>query len=179
MKKIEVRDDRGKLAFMRLNAHRAATKPLVVETASNLVRPFRPDDWRRRANALFHFVRDGVHYQRDPDRRENLADVRVDLTRGFGDCDNKAADLMALALSVGFEADLWPVWRGDELAHLQTALRWPGSERFANAHNGDEVLDGPDGGGWIVGDTTIAGAELGTDPSTVPRNPETGRLPLS
>lgn len=179
MKAIAVDSDNEKLAFMRRNAHRAATRPLVVETASNLVRPYRPDDWRRRANALFHFVRDGVHFQRDPDRRENLTDPRLDLVRGFGDCDNKASVFMALALAVGMEADIWPVWNGDVFTHAQGAIRWPGSERFANARDGASVVDGPPGDGWIVGDLTIAGAELGSDPRLVPRNPETGRLPLS
>jgi transglutaminase-like putative cysteine protease len=176
---VTVSGDRAKLAFMRRNTHKVARRPLIVQTASNIVRPFRPDDWRRQASELFHFVRDGVRFQRDPDRREQLADPRASLVRAFGDCDDKTSALTALELALGIEADIWPVWKGDELVHVQNAVRWPGSERLSNAHDGAEVLDGPPGGGWIVSDPTIAGAELGSDPRLVPRNPETGKLPLS
>jgi hypothetical protein len=62
---------------------------------------------------------------------------------------------------------------------VQAAVRWPGSERLSNARDGASVLDGPPGAGWIVSDPTIRGTELGTDPILVPRNPETGKLPLS
>lgn len=179
MNLVTVSDDRAKLAFMRRNAHRVARSPLIVQVASNLVRPFRPDDWHRQASELFHFVRDGIRFQRDPDRREQLADPRATLMRAFDDCDGKADVLAALELAIGMEGDIWPVWRGDELIHVQNGVRWPGSERLAYAHDGAEVLDGPPGKGWIVSDPTIAGTELGSDPRLVPRNPETGKLPLS
>ena len=179
MKTIAVADDRAKLAVMRENAHRGARKQATVQVASNIVRPFRPDDWRGQARELHRFARDGIRYQRDPDRREQLADVGASVTRGYGDCDDKATDYMALGRSVGLDVEIWPVWHGDELAHVQTATRWPGSERLPNAHDGREVQDGPPGKGWLVSDPTIKGAELGVDPQFMPRNPETGRLPLS
>ncbi|HMG13331.1 MAG TPA: hypothetical protein VK571_09155 [Gemmatimonadaceae bacterium] len=179
MKRVAVQDDRAKLRFMRQNAHRAARRPNVVEVASRIVRPFRPDDYRAQASELHRFVRDGIRYQRDPDRREQLADPRASIWRGFGDCDDKAADAMALSNAVGLDADIWPVWKGDMLAHVQWATRWPGSERLPQSRDGGEVLDGPPGKGWLVSDPTIAGAELGVDPQFLPRNPETGKLPLS
>jgi transglutaminase-like putative cysteine protease len=179
MRRIVVPDERGKLAFMRRNVHRAAVLPSVVTLASRLVRPFAPDDWRKQVTELHHFVRDGVRYERDPDQREQLADPRASIVRGFGDCDDKASALAALLRSLGIDADLWPIWKGTELAHVQTAVRWPGSERLATAHDGAEVLDGPPGRGWLVADPTVRGAEVGADPLELPRNPETGRLPLA
>jgi hypothetical protein len=179
VRRIVVADDRQKLAFMRANAHRVARSPHIVELASQLVRPFRPDDWRRQASELFRFVRDGIRFQRDPDRREQLADPRATLRRAYDDCDGKAGLLVALMLALGMDAAIWPVWKGDELVHVQAAVRWPGSERLSNARDGASVLDGPPGAGWIVSDPTIRGTELGTDPILVPRNPETGKLPLS
>lgn len=179
MRRVAVADDRAKLAFMRQNAHEGARQQPIVRLASNLVRPFRADDWRAQATTLHRFVRDGIRYQRDPDRREQLADPRASIRRGYGDCDDKVAAFVSLCLALGLDADVWPVWRGDELTHVQGAVRWPGSERLPNAHDGAEVQDGPPGKGWIISDQTIRGAELGTDPRSLPRNPETGRLPLS
>jgi transglutaminase-like putative cysteine protease len=179
MKRLVVDGDRAKLRFMRQNAHRAARRPNVVELASTLVRPFRPDAWRQQASELHRWVRDGVRYQRDPDKREQLADPRASIARAFGDCDDKASVSTALANALGIDADIWPVWKGDMLAHVQSAVRWPGSERLSQSRDGAEVLDGPPGKGWIVSDPTIAGAELGVDPQTIPANPETGKKPLS
>ena len=184
--RIEVAGDREKLGFMRANANRAAVAPSIVELASNIVRPYRPDDWAAQATALHRFVRDGIRYQRDPNRREQLADPRVALGRGYGDCDDKVAAFVALAQALGMEADFWPVWKpGTEatpdpvLDHVQGAVRWPGSSRRADATSGVETLDAPIGSGWVISDQTIAGAELGQDPRGIARNPETGKLPLS
>jgi len=164
---------------MRRNAHQGARRRNIVELASQIVRPFRADDWRARAREIHRFVRDGVRYQHDPDRREQLADPRATLWRGYDDCDGKATSSMALMNAVGIEADIWPLWKGDTLAHVQNAVRWPGSERLPQARDGGTVLDGPPGKGWIVSDPTIAGADLGVDPALLPRNPETGKLPLA
>lgn len=179
MKRIGVDDDRAKLAFMRTNVHHVARSPKLAELASRIVRPYRPDDWRQQATQLFRFVRDGVRYQRDPDKREQLADPRATLWRGYDDCDGKASALVALLNAIGIDADVWPVWRGDQLVHVQAAVRWPGTEKLRNAHNGDEVIDGPEGLGWLVSDPTIRGAEIGANPALLPRNPDTGRLPLA
>lgn len=188
--RVALDGDREKLRFMRMNIDRAATAPAIVELASNLVRPFRPDDWAAQASALHRFVRDGIRYQRDPNRREQLADPRVTLGRGYDDCDGKVAVFVALARALGMEADIWPVWEpGTEetpdpvLDHVQGAVRWPASERYRPsvgvALEPVDTLDAPSGRGWVISDQTIAGAELGQDPRGVARNPETGRLPLS
>lgn len=177
--RVLVRDDRDKLRFMRAKATAGARARMIVALASRLTRPFAADDYRARADALFRFVRDGVRYQRDPARREQIADAEVTLERGYGDCDDKAILFAALAGAVGLEADVWPLWKGDFLAHVQEAVRWPGSERVPGARAGSDTLDGPPGAGWLVSDATIAGAALGQDPRTVAVNPETGKLPLA
>jgi len=175
--RVYVKDDRDKLQFMRAQAHELARVPSVVELASRLVRPYRADDWRRQAEALHAWVRDGIRYQRDPDKREQLASPATSLRRGRGDCDDKVTAFVSLANALGMDADFWPVWQGDVLAHVQTAIRWPGSDRSPLAQVGEQ-LDAPPGK-WIVSDPTIRGAALGVDPGRLPRNPETGRLPLS
>lgn len=177
--RVLVDNDRAKLRYMRRKAAEAARDPWIVDLASRLTRPYPADAWRDRVNAIFRFVRDGMRYQRDPGRREQIAHPRVSLERGYGDCDDKTMAFVALCRAIGIEADAWPLWKGDELVHVQQAARWPGSERLTNAQSGAEVLDGPAGAGWIVSDATIAGAELGQDARLVPRNPETGKLPLA
>jgi transglutaminase-like putative cysteine protease len=183
--KVVVKDDRGKLAFMRRNVHAAARMPSVVTLASRIVRPFRPDDWRTQVTELHRFVRDGVRYETDPDRREQLADPRASVVRGFGDCDDKASALCALGRALGLDCDIWPIWKGTNddgtprLGHVQAAFRWPGTERMRNAHDGGEVLDGPPGAGWLIADPTVRGAEVGANPLELPRNPDTGKLPLA
>jgi transglutaminase-like putative cysteine protease len=177
--RVVVDGERGKLAFMRRNVHRAAVMPSVVTLASRIVRPFRPDDWRGQVSELHRFVRDGVRYERDPDQREQLADPRASVVRGYGDCDDKASALCALGRALGIDCDIWPVWKGTTLAHVQAAFRWPGSERLRQAHDGDEVLDGPPGRGWLIADPTVRGAEVGANPLELPRNPDTGKPALA
>lgn len=177
--KVLVMDDRGKLAFMRRNMHNASRMPSVVQLASRIVRPHRPDDYRGQVTELHRFVRDGIRYESDPDRREQLADPRASVVRGFGDCDDKATVLCALGRALGLDCDIWPIWKGNVLQHVQSAFRWPGSERSQYAHDGDEVVDGPPGKGWLIGDPTVRGAEVGANPLELPRNPETGKLALA
>jgi hypothetical protein len=49
-------------------------------------------------------------------------------------------------------------------------VRFPGSQR----HKGADPQTG-----WVVGELTVKGAELGQDPATIKKNPETGKFPLS
>lgn len=163
------RDDLTKLKWMQHDAETEARDPLVVNTASQLVHDLRPDDWSTQAQRIHRWVRDNIRYQHDPANLEELAPVRMVLTRRWDDCDGKARTAVAMARALGMEAKVWPMWRGPVLVHVQAAYRWPGSAHYPGA----------DSRGWVVGDPTIAGAELGQDPRTVPRNPETGRLPLA
>lgn len=165
--RIAFENDHQKLAFMQDGAEADAVDPRVVELATRIVRPFRSDAWRRMASEIHRWVRDGIKYQRDPNRREQLADAWTTISRGYDDCDGKARVAVAMARAVGLDARVWPVWRGDMLAHVQAAYRWEGSRDETDA----------DADGWIVGELTIEGAELGQDPRTVTRRPN-GRLPI-
>lgn len=174
--RVYVTSDLEKLQFLRDQAHELARDPLVIELASRLVRPYRADDWASQARALHRFVRDGIRFQSHPDKKQQIADDA--LWRGYGACTEKVMAFVAMCLSLGIEADFWPLWKGDVMDHVQTAVRFPGFERHIPPPQHGEQPGAP-GGLWIVSDPTIAGAELGVDPRTLPRNPETGRLPLS
>lgn len=161
--------DVRKLEAMRTGARRDAQRAEVIELASSLARPFPPDAWASFAEQIHAFARDGIRYQHDPDRREQLEDARRVLREGRADCDGKARLAVALARSLGMEAEVWPVWKGPILAHVLAAYRWPGSRTYPGARRD----------GWVPGELTIKGAALGQDPRAIAPNPETGRLPLA
>ena len=161
-------DQAEKLAYMQRRAAKDARDPMVVSWASRIARPFAPDDYLGIARELFRWVRDGIRYQRDPDRREELAPARVVLDRGWDDCDGKVRLFVAGLRSLGLDARVHPVWRAGILGHVQGQVRFPRSESVE--HNQ---------AGWLVGDLTIRGAELGDNPRRIASNPDTGKLPLS
>lgn len=167
--RLRFANDREKLAFMRQGAERDAVQTPVVELATRLVRGFPADDWAKQVREIVRFVRDGIRYQHDPARRELLASATTTLNRGVDDCDGKARTAVALARALGIDAQIWPVWRGPVLAHVQSAFRWPGSQRYPGARSD----------GWVIADTTVKGCELGDNPFDKPRNPTTGGIPLS
>lgn len=145
-----------------------AIDPVIVQFASRLARPFSPDDWLAIAREIFRWVRDGIRYQHDPDRREEFAPAMEVLQRGWDDCDGKVKLAVALMRALGMDAEVVPVFAGGELGHVQMRVRFPGSRRVAG--NVD---------GWIYGEMTIRGAELTQNPHAVASNPDTGKLPLS
>lgn len=161
-------DQQQKLAFMQRRADHDALDPLIVSWASRIARPFAPDDWMGIATELFHWVRDGIRYQRDPDRKEELAPARIVLARGWDDCDGKVRLFVAGVRALGLEGRFFPIWRAGQLSHVMAAVKFAGSEKLPrNQH------------GWLIGDLTIRGAELGQNPYTIASNPDTGKLPLS
>lgn len=171
----------AKLQTLRDMARSDAVDPIVVNLAARLARPHKPDDWKGIAEEVHHFVRDGIRFQRDPDRREEFASSAVVIQRGWDDCDGKAKLAVALLRALGMDADVWPIWNDEgELAHVQYIVRWPGSVRYPGHRNG-WVTGEPnlDASGAIRAETTVAGVELGVNPYTMRRNPETGKLPLA
>lgn len=174
--RVYVPDDLAKLEFLRRQAHELAQDPFIIELAARLVRPFRADDWASQTSALHRFVRDGIRYQRHPDRKQQIADDA--LWRGYGACTEKVLAFVAMCLALGIEADFWPLWKGDVMDHVQTAVRFPGFERFRPSPRTGDQPGAPEGL-WIVSDPTIAGAELGVDARLVSVNTDTGKLPLS
>lgn len=177
--RVTFRNDLEKLAFMQAGAARDARNPYVQRIAVQLVKAFRPDDWRGMATEIHRYVRDGIRYTHDPDRKELLMSAVDTLRRGADDCDGKARVAVALARAAGLEAVVWPKWKGPVLAHVQWGVKWPGSERDPRAQAPAVRLQLPGRREWIVGELTIKGAELGDDPSRIPVNPETGKLPLA
>lgn len=122
-------------------AVREAARPLATIT-----------DPLERARALQRWIRDRVRYVGDPGGREELADCATILGRMHDDCDGKARLFVAMALALGYEARIRPVFRGEEFKHVQAEVRWPGSIAIP--------LAGPDG--WIPVELILEGVELGS-----------------
>lgn len=159
----------AKLRILQKGADDDATDPFIVEHATKLARAHKPDDYEAIANEIHRFVRDGIRYQRDPALKEEFESAGTVLRRGWDDCDGKSRLAVALALALGIEAEINPMWRDGYLTHVQWRVRWPMSQRAKGAQ----------ADGWVVGELTVKGAELGQDPRTIAKNPETGKFPLS
>jgi transglutaminase-like putative cysteine protease len=159
---------RGKLAILARQTTRDATDPAVVALASRIAKPYRPDDWRGIAGEIFRFVRDGIRYQHDPDKQEEFADAVTILSRGWDDCDGKAKLTVALMRALGLDAEIVPHWSAGQLAHVSIRVRFPGSSRLPGNVRG-----------WLYGETTVRGSDLGDNPRRIAPNQDTGRFPLS
>lgn len=171
VRRVSFASDRDKLAFLAAVGEQFGRHPEIVQLANMLAGHLRPDDYAGRVAQIHRFVRDGIRYQRDPNQEEQLSDPISVLQRGYDDCDGKVVTAVALLRGLGLEAEPHGLWAGDVLKHVQYRVRWPGSE------DAQFALRAP--GGWVRGEVTIRGAELGQDPYSVPRDPETGRLPLA
>jgi transglutaminase-like putative cysteine protease len=79
--------------------------------------------------------------------------------RGSDDCDSKARLFVALCLARGFEARLWPLWKGEILSHVAGEVK----------HNGK----------WIHAETILARAQLGEMHTEVPKEPTTGKWKMA
>jgi len=136
-----------------------------MDTSLLYVRDFCRHAWAGRAwtsaalaQAIQRFVRDRIHYVRDPGHEE-FADAEVMLQRRYGDCDDKARLFVALCrlAPVRIEARIRPVFRAHpfyDFVHVQAEARYPGSERDHRAAPG----------GWLLAEVIVAGVELGDDP---------------
>lgn len=141
-------------------------------------------DPEARTRAIQRWVRDSIKYQYDfrvslglPG--EEFADTSTSLTRGYGDCDDKARAFVALVrateMMIGEQARrrgerpprpvqvrIRPVFtKGPNPAfvHVQAEVRWPRSELQENAMQG----------GWLLAELIVKGCEIGQNPDTVPR----------
>ena len=79
--------------------------------------------------------------------------------RGHDDCDAKARLFVALCLARGFDARLWPLWKGNQLTHVAAEVRYRGK--------------------WIHAETILARARLGEMHTDVPKEPTTGKWKVS
>ena len=157
-----------KLEILKRQAKRDAVDPIVVRLASRIVRPFAPDEWWKMASEIFRWVRDAIKYQHDPDRTEEFQDAAAIIDRGWDDCDGKAKTAVAMMRALGLDAEIVPHWRNGQLAHVSIRVRFPGSERHPSSVRG-----------WLYGETTVRGAELGDNLKRIAPNPNTGKIPLS
>ena len=127
--------------------------------------------------ALHRWVRDAIAYV--PDRvegmrREELADAETILVRGFDDCDGKARLFVALVRALGdpfLQARIVPIFTRHpfDFVHVQ-----------AEARAGMRWTSWPDERApWQLAELTIAGVELGDDPTVTGRRDERGKLVLA
>lgn len=169
IERLLFRDDHEKFGKLVANAREQSHDPRILAVADRLVRPVDPNDHFGRLAQIHRFTRDGIRYQHDPERREMIAEPVAVLERGADDCDGKGVLAACLALAAGYEAQPWPLWRGRVLKHVQWAARFPGSTRLEGNRDG-----------WIVGELTLAGVELGVDPHREGfRDPRTGQWELA
>lgn len=178
-RKVFFKNDLEKLRWMNDGAARDAAHSEIQKLALQLVANVKPDDYAGMCAQIQNYVRDGIRYTHDPNRREKLMTAWDTLKRGADDCDGKARVAAALARAVGLEAVVWPKWRGPVLAHVQWAARYPGSARDPRAQLPAHGLSHPPTKEWIVGEVTIKGCAFGDDPARVGINPDTGKLPLA
>lgn len=115
-------------------------------------------------------ARDGIRFESDIKQfgHEDIAgvtrhpepnDALDAYIRGSDDCDSKARLFVALCLARGFEARLWPLWKGDQLSHVAGEVR----------HNGR----------WIHAETILSRARLGEMHTEVPKEPTTGKWKMA
>lgn len=118
----------------------------VRNFAGELVKGCPDKDYRCELSKLQTYVRDSIRYVRDVEGVETLQTPVQTLKLGFGDCDDKATLLGALAASVGFSVRFCAIAVRDEPDFSHVSVQ---------AHLG---------AGWINAETIIPGAGLGWFP---------------
>lgn len=137
------------------------------------------NDAEARTRAIQRWVRDNIKYQYDyrmsiQARGEEFADTMSLLSRGFGDCDDKARIFVALVRAaemvkpLGVRARIRPIFTREpyEFVHVQAEVKWPRSALHENSQ-------GPKG--WLLAELILKGCEIGQNPDTVPRLPNGDR----
>lgn len=115
-------------------------------------------------------ARDGIVYESDLKQfgHEDIAGVTrppepddaIDAyERGFDDCDAKARLFVALCLARGFDARLWPLWKGPVLKHVAGEVKY--KDR------------------WLHAETILSRARLGEMHTDVPFEIKNGKWKLS
>jgi len=166
-RKIQFRSLAEKAAWLDANASLDADLTYVRGVATRFARAFDPNDHEGLARSLHRFVRDGIRYVPDPGEEE-FADSETILKRGFDDCDGKSRLFVALCRAVGLEARIVPVFKKHpySFVHVQTEVRWPGSQN----------VKGAEPGGWLLGELILKNCALGESPDAVPRAPDGSRV---
>lgn len=130
-------------------------------------------DPERRARAIQHWVRDKIHYVQDYRIVEGLpgeefADSETVLRRGYDDCDGKSRLFVCLARICGLDVRIRPVFARHPLdfVHVQSEVRWPGSDRLSCSEPG----------GWCLVELILKGCEIGQNPDDMPRDSRGHRM---
>lgn len=138
--------------------------PEVRNLAIQLTRRFEAGDFKQ-ARKIYEYVRDDIHYMRDPLHFEDIQSPEVTLERFSGDCEDQSILLCSLLLAIGFETALiFADTDGDDLAdHVYTAVHIPGAPElykpFLNKKfRGKNLRD------WIPLDPTSEDADFGIIP---------------
>jgi hypothetical protein len=123
---------------------------------------------------LQRWVRDVIAYVRDWGGREEFADSRTIIRRGFDDCDGKSRLYVALVRGLhiaGLRARIRPIVtpRKLEFVHVQAEVHFPGSEKDSRSFDG----------GWLLAELILAGVELGENPVAVGRKDAAGSYVLA
>jgi hypothetical protein len=92
---------RETLKHMRELARVGKSDPVLRHLAQSIVANVPGKDWLGELTALFRFVQGRVRYSLDVNAVETLQPARLTLTLGYGDCDDMAIALAALAESLG------------------------------------------------------------------------------
>lgn len=92
------------IKVMRDFVKKTRIDPVIIDAATSIIFLTPQRDQSAEVNALFEFVRDDIRYVRDVVGLETVADPRIVLRRGVGDCDDQSTLLAALAESVGYPA---------------------------------------------------------------------------
>jgi hypothetical protein len=133
----------------------------IRNLALQLGRRFEAGDFKQ-ARRIYEYVRDEIHYMRDPLPFEDIQSPEVTLGRLSGDCEDQAILLCSLLLAIGFETALFFAdTDGDGLAdHVYSGVHLPNApeiyKTFANKKIGEKDLHH-----WIPLDPTSEDLDFG------------------
>jgi hypothetical protein len=142
----------------------SAVDPASLEVrnlALELGRRFEAGNFKQ-ARKIYEFVRDEIHYMRDPLLFEDIQSPATTLKRATGDCDDKAVLLCSLLLAIGFEtALLFADTDGDSTPdHVYSAVYIPDApELYKPLAN--KYIDGKALRDWIPLDPTCEDLDFG------------------
>jgi hypothetical protein len=135
--------------------------PDVRTLATELGRRFEAGNFKQ-ARRIYEYVRDEIHYIRDPLPFEDIQSPETTLKRLSGDCEDQAILLCSLLLAIGFEtALLFADTDGDgQPDHVYSAVHIPNApdlyKPFAN-----KKIEGRDLRNWIPLDPTSEDLDFG------------------
>jgi len=147
-----------KAAWLDAMATMDARLPITRELARRFAAApcHDPNDLGAVARDFHRFVRDSIRYVRDP-AGEEFSDSDVILTRGYGDCDDKARLFVALSRSIGVAARTRPCFIGEDFVHVQ-------AEVLLNQHGQTGACCMREGCRWCTAELIVRGVELGELP---------------